>query len=574
MSTYQLGVKVSVDNSGVNEKLTSLQQGLAKTAGEAAKTGDTLDKKLKGGTNQAGIALTNFGRVIQDAPFGLIGIANNIDPLISSLQNLGKSSGGVGGAIKSLTASLIGPAGFAIGISVITSALIAFGPLLKESLGSGAVFQGLIKSAGDAAEAATKARQDFDLLIRQIDQFKAGSVSQSNAIDKVNSKLKEYGFEITNITEFQKNSGEVSAVFIKIKELEAKAMALAAEEAKAYARQIVLTQTLQSGNAFDVLGEVSALGLLRAALGEAGAVGKDYVEQIGKSVDKQKAFKASVNGINDEIFSLINSFKNIKGIGELTVAPKAIKIKPGKIELEFPKGKIFEELFTIDNGSAMSQMAESIRNAAKEAKKVADDFFTVNPAALKVKPVILPFKTNVSLVNEEFTKLTETLGAILQSTLQDAVYGLGETLGNMIADGGTLKNIFGSIFQVIGAGLKQMGKAMIAYGVGIDKLKKAIKNPTAAIIAGAGLVLLGSLMQKAIPQFAKGVNNFRGGMALVGERGPELVNLPTGSDVIPNDRIAGMMGGGMAIAVQDIVIDGNKLRIVLDRANQSFNRNF
>jgi hypothetical protein len=36
-----------------------------------------------------------------------------------------------------------------------------------------------------------------------------------------------------------------------------------------------------------------------------------------------------------------------------------------------------------------------------------------------------------------------------------------------------------------------------------------------------------------VPGFADGVQNFSGGPALVGERGPELLNLPKGSDVIP-----------------------------------------
>lgn len=40
--------------------------------------------------------------------------------------------------------------------------------------------------------------------------------------------------------------------------------------------------------------------------------------------------------------------------------------------------------------------------------------------------------------------------------------------------------------------------------------------------------------------FADGVTNFSGGMALVGERGPEIVNLPRGSDVIPNEQIGNM----------------------------------
>jgi DNA-binding transcriptional MerR regulator len=40
-----------------------------------------------------------------------------------------------------------------------------------------------------------------------------------------------------------------------------------------------------------------------------------------------------------------------------------------------------------------------------------------------------------------------------------------------------------------------------------------------------------------VPGFAGGVENFSGGLALVGERGPELVNLPSGSSVTP-------LGGG------------------------------
>ena len=39
-----------------------------------------------------------------------------------------------------------------------------------------------------------------------------------------------------------------------------------------------------------------------------------------------------------------------------------------------------------------------------------------------------------------------------------------------------------------------------------------------------------------IPKLARGTRNFSGGMALVGERGPELVNLPGGSRVIPANQ--------------------------------------
>jgi len=40
-----------------------------------------------------------------------------------------------------------------------------------------------------------------------------------------------------------------------------------------------------------------------------------------------------------------------------------------------------------------------------------------------------------------------------------------------------------------------------------------------------------------VPGFAGGVTNFSGGLAIVGEQGPELVNLPKGSNVIPNNKL-------------------------------------
>ncbi len=57
---------------------------------------------------------------------------------------------------------------------------------------------------------------------------------------------------------------------------------------------------------------------------------------------------------------------------------------------------------------------------------------------------------------------------------------------------------------------------------------------------------LGSL----VGLFADGVTNLqRGGMALVGERGPEIVRLPAGADVIPNHELGATMGAGVVVHV-------------------------
>lgn len=63
----------------------------------------------------------------------------------------------------------------------------------------------------------------------------------------------------------------------------------------------------------------------------------------------------------------------------------------------------------------------------------------------------------------------------------------------------------------------------------------------AGAIGDAGKSLGKSL---GIPGFATGVTNFGGGLAVVGERGPEVVSLPRGANVIPNDQLSSMGSGG------------------------------
>jgi len=48
----------------------------------------------------------------------------------------------------------------------------------------------------------------------------------------------------------------------------------------------------------------------------------------------------------------------------------------------------------------------------------------------------------------------------------------------------------------------------------------------------------------SIPLLAKGTENWRGGMAIVGEQGPELVNIPRGSSVTPAGQTADLLSGG------------------------------
>ncbi len=102
MAAEQLQIQVQANVSNAVNGLNDLNKTLATTNTAAVKTGTTGMNTLAKGTGQATNALTNFGRVASDAPFGIIGIANNIDPLVQSFVSLRKETGSTGGALKAL----------------------------------------------------------------------------------------------------------------------------------------------------------------------------------------------------------------------------------------------------------------------------------------------------------------------------------------------------------------------------------------------------------------------------------------------------------------------------------------
>jgi len=71
-------------------------------------------------------ALSNLSRVAQDAPYGFIGIANNLNPLLESFQRLSKESGSSAKALQSMAAGLVGPAGIGLALGVVSSLAVTF----------------------------------------------------------------------------------------------------------------------------------------------------------------------------------------------------------------------------------------------------------------------------------------------------------------------------------------------------------------------------------------------------------------------------------------------------------------
>lgn len=175
-----------------NSKVIATQTKLLNAQDRLKNSSANLNTNLRGTNN----TLLNLGRVIQDAPFGILGVANNIDPLVNSFQNLGKEAGGSGKALKAMLAGLTGPAGLAIGVSAVTSLMIAYGDDILE------FFTKPTLDAEEASSAFTKQLKEQSDALNQIAGNKKASLEanktelsviqeQIKALEEMNKQTKE-----------------------------------------------------------------------------------------------------------------------------------------------------------------------------------------------------------------------------------------------------------------------------------------------------------------------------------------------------------------------------------------------
>ena len=113
---------------------------------------------------------------------------------------------------------------------------------------------------------------------------------------------------------------------------------------------------------------------------------------------------------------------------------------------------------------------------------------------------------------------------------------LWNSLKTVVAD--IWRGIAGVISSAIGGILKTMDRLLGPLDEVIGKVAKI-----GSVGGGIGRAF------KALPGFAGGVTNFSGGLAVVGEKGPEIVRLPRGSDVYPNGTGPAMPSGAPPVTV-------------------------
>jgi hypothetical protein len=597
-----LGKDATTAAAGVeklNPATSRVQTNLAKTAVAAAKFDSTIDK-VKNSTNVAGQSLQNLGRIAQDAPFGFIGIQNNLNPLIESFGRLKTETGSTGGALKALAGSLAGAGGIGLAVSVVTGVLTLFAQGMFDSK----------ESAEDLGKQLSSLGVDFDNAKREVDAFNK-SIDATKALRDINLKLSvpdeakrievQLGFDrqdletkLRELRELESVSKEKSAAAFNL--LLAKGSQELNDLAGTYANlnevkkrsfdlsdkdNQLLDEAIKSENELvDIQREQE---IIRININKLGSQAKLDLTEINK---KEKERVKTVKTIEDVLKALgrqigvLNQTELLFGTDESKAKISAIKTAIQTLAREFkldPKDSIISKLFgdvaAINFKAFGIELQNSINNLKlqtsaeilidiKQAEKEANDKL----GQVKMKPVKVPLYVE----DAEVIKMTE----ILKAAFLDLAVVVSEAVGSAIASGGNiLQAALGGVLNIMGEFLVRLGKAAIVSSKLFLAIKASSSNPITGIVAGALAIVAGTILQNIkIPAFANGVTNFGGGMALVGERGPEVVRLPRGSDVIPNNQLTGITGGS-SIYIPSVTLRGSDLVVVFNRANQTNSRN-
>jgi hypothetical protein len=557
----EMQIKIAADVSSAVSGLDKLSNELDQTGKDAVQLGNAVEnasqkiRALPNVTGQATSTLTNFSRVVQDAPFGLIGIANNIDPLVTSFQQLKASTGTTGGAFKALVGQLAGPAGIALAISTVTSLLITFGDRLF-----------------DTGKAAEKVKSDADQLKDAISGIFSETAKEATAVTTLVAVLQNEAETRERKLGALKELKNIQPDIFNGLKLEGEAVVgldtayqnylnnlrnvIAVKIKQAQLDQLIEKQLKQQG--VTLVGNekllVEGTKRLQESLKNDPRLGPNAGRVLKFYQDQENASKKAATQLQSDIDNLINDLtelsKGVKISGATTTKNKLnfdFELIPGISNLSEFEAKLAGPL-----PGLLPDLQKAIKNIQKDPKDVQ----------VPVRPKLKPIGTDAAVL-----EFSNNLTQALQNALQSGLEGIGESIGNLLSG----ENFGEGILNVISSLLTAIGKALVAYGIakeGIDKIlgPGGIAIPGAAAIGiGVATIAAASLLKNFGGARAEGGPVSGNKTYLVGERGPELFVPNVAGTIVPNDELpsfgqglasvlGGRGGGGTTLRGQDIIL--------------------
>lgn len=268
-------------------------------------------------------ALSNLSRVAQDAPYGFIGIANNLNPLLESFQRLQKEAGGTGAALKSMASGLMGPAGIGLALGAVSSLIVAFGPKIAnfikgvdsakeaedkfaESLDkakasaseSGLKLLAYINLADDATLAEDKRANALKFVVGELGKVNKAYAQNITTTDQARKAVELYTQALIAQAVTSRYIDQIADKTIKLADANKRAIAAAEEYNKTVERSKTMTN-----------------GYVDASVAQASSISKaksNYIEAAQEAVNLSNSINELNNSVTDVIRSTAtNPFNNV-----------------------------------------------------------------------------------------------------------------------------------------------------------------------------------------------------------------------------------------------------------------------
>lgn len=175
----------------------------------------------------------------------------------------------------------------------------------------------------------------------------------------------------------------------------------------------------------------------------------------------------------------------------------------------------------------ISGLVSAIGVAVTALAPVFDTIFT--EIGEKVSTVIGFVSERMGFIEQVISTAAPAIGTVLStawsviSPIMDLMISVFELLF------GVVQRVFPGVQSILESVWSVVQPIVEGIGSAIEKVANWISS-TGAKISGSG----GSGGSGGVGKNAEGNNNWRGGLTWVGEKGPELVNLPRGSRILPN----------------------------------------
>jgi hypothetical protein len=518
-------LKVGLDTSEINAQIKDAKNNLKSLQTTVKDTGGSFASMTPRVAN-AGNTLTQFSRIAQDAPFGIIGIGNNITATAEAFGYLKAQTGSTGGALKALGQSLAGTGGILLGVSLLTTGLTL---LAQSGLSVGDVIDKLTGNFDEFGASIKKAREEgANMASKEIESMRALiSVAQNDNLTKqqrlvaVDKLQKQFGSYYANLSaekimygDLTKETNDATKALIAravAEKLSEKGASVFAERLKANGKYLELSQKLEK---FD---EDIQRKRERVAKKQEGVFG--LTEDIIRK--QESARKNILDDINDErnkIISLTNAYEKYTNIIDKLnekAAPLTDESKKGAKSFNTPQvsgigsNLIPAPLFDPKGIATFNGQVDEFGNKIKSL-----------PGVIQSSLVQIPVLVDQALVQYTaiMQQFTSQLNELIQSAVPDAIANLGNALGTALANGTDVVSALGtSLLQSLGSFISELGRMLIQYGlllVGFGKAQLAFQvgDPVTKIGAGIAMIALGvaaTAAGAAIGSFASG--NGRGG---------------------------------------------------------------